>query len=204
MDSTNPSVFLDSRRLCSDNCAAEARDVQNDHIEHYALYQYLPVDCHAPDARFPEFSYDHINLTGRIGYGLAEGCTVDSYSHLRNDPAQLTRDKCRIQLFSRIFTGGPNLRPGIGDPSKELDILAGSDSSDITGSAGCKRAITELQTYNMTPMLDCIKPVQDPKHIVEDWKRGGAPTRDLIRRKEWLEQCDTMTFGRHSCPKQMH
>lgn len=196
MDSSNPSTFLDSRRVCSDQCAKESRDNQNDAIAGYELYQYLPVNCDNKHARFPEFSYDHVNLTGRVGYGLAEGCIVDNYSALRNDPAQLTRDRCRIQLFTRIFTGCPDLRPGVGDPNTELDILAGSSSDDVSGQAGCKRELTEQQTYHPDPLLDCIKTVQDPKHIVEPWVRGGDPTRDYVRRREFLEECGMENFAR--------
>jgi len=204
MDPSNPSIFLDSRRVCSDECAKEAKDIQNEHIENYELYQYLPVDCDGKHARFPEFSYEHTNLTGRIGYGVAEGCVVDNYSELRNDPAQLTRDRCRVQLFTRIFTGCPNLLPGVGDPNIELDILAGSSSDDMSSQGSCKKELTELQTYHMTPMLDCIKGVQDPKHIVEPWVRGGDNTRDFIRRQEFLKECEAQTFSRESCHRRMH
>jgi len=204
MDSSNPAIFLDSRRVCSDECAKESKDIQNEQIENYELYQYLPVDCDGKHARFPEFSYDHTNLVGRIGYGYTEGCVVDNDSELRNDPARLTRDRCRLQLFTRIFTGCPNLRPGVGDPNTELDILAGSSSDDLSAFASCKREITELQTYYPTPMLECIKEVQDPKHIVEPWVRGGDNTRDFIRRQEFLKQCEAQTFNRPSCHKPMH
>jgi hypothetical protein len=192
----NSRVFLDSRTVNTDCCAKEAKDNQNDEIVGYELYQYLPVECDGVSARFPQFSYDHVNLTGRVGYGLAEGCVVDNYSALRNDPAQLTRDRCRNQLFTRIFQGCPNLLHGVGNPDQELNILGGSVSSDMIGHSGCKRAITELETYHPIPMLDCIKPVQNPKHIVEPWVRGGDPTRDYVRRQEFLQQCGSETFQR--------
>ena len=204
MDPYSSSVFLDSRRLCSDSCANEAKDIQNEQIEKYELYYYLPVECDSAHARFPEFAYEHVNLTGRIGYGLSDSCTIDTYSELMSDPAQLTRDKCRIQLFTRIFTGCPNLRPGVGDPNAELDILSGSSSDDNSPFGSCKREITEEQTYHPTPMLDCIKSVQDPKHVVEPWTRGGDNTRDFIRRQEWLKQCEAQTFNREPCHKKMH
>jgi len=201
IEMNNSTVFLDSRRVCSDDCSKEARDNQNDNIFNYEMYQYLPVDCDNTHARFPEFSYDHINLTGRIGYGMAEGCVIDSDSQLRNDPSRLTRDKCRIQLFERIFQGVPNLRPGVGDPSTELDILSGSSSDELFGQAGCKREITEQQTYHPTPLLDCIKQVQDPKHIVEPFIRGGDNTRDYVRKQEFLEQCGMSSFKRPQAAK---
>jgi hypothetical protein len=181
------SVFLDSRRVCSDDCAKEARDNQNDSIYKYSMYQDLPIKCEAPDARFPSFSYDHVNLRGRVGYGVADDCLVDNYSSLRNDPAQLTRDRCHIQLFSRVFQGCPNLKPGVPDPDLEMPITQGTSSGTLEGiSYPCKRAIMEMTTTHPTPLVDCMKDIQDPDHLVEPWIRGGDATRDFVKRQEYL------------------
>jgi len=186
----NNSVFLNSRRICSDDCAKEAKDVQNDGIYGYEMYQYLPVDCDGKNARFPGFAYDHVNLWGRVGYGQAEGCIVDNFSALRNDPAQLTRDRCRVQLFSRIFQGCPNLKPGVADPDAEMPILQGSGSDTFEGvQYPCKKTLMELTTNPFMPMLDCVKEVQKPDHVVESWVRGGDDTRSFVKRQEYLQSC---------------
>ena len=185
-----PDLYMNSRRLCSDKCAMEARDVQNNAIANYDLYQYLYVPCDGEHARFPTFSYDHVNLTGRTGYGVAEGCVIDNYSALRNDPAQLTRDKCKIQLYTRIFQGCPNLGCGAGDPEKELNILSGTDTNSLAGvKYPCKRAIMEMQTYHFDPLLSCVEQVQNPEHVVESWTRGGTDTRNYMLRQEMLRDC---------------
>lgn len=197
---------MESRRLCTDKCAAEARDTQNDSIYGYEMYQYLPVECDKSGKipRFPEFSYNHVNLTGRIGYGIAEGCVVDEYSELRNDPNQLTRDKCRIQLFSRIFQGGPNLRCGVVDPDAEASIQGGTGSRDLAGvQYPCARTLTELETNHPMPMLDCMKTLQTSEHTVEPWVRGGEATRDFVRRQELLKTCGTQPFSRGMSPQGM-
>jgi hypothetical protein len=184
------SVFLNSRRLCSDDCAKEARDLQNDGIYGYEMFQHLPVACDGVNARFPTFAYDHINLRGRAGYGVAEGCVVDRYSALRNDPAQLTRDRCRTQLFTRIFTGCPNLKPGVSDPDKEMPILQGTGSSTLEGvQFPCKKTIMEQQTNKFAPLLECVQQVQKPDHVVEPWVRGGEDTRSFVKRQEFLAAC---------------
>jgi len=184
------SVFLYSRRICSDSCANEARDTQNNGIVNYQLYNDLKVNCDGVHARFPEFAYDHVNLSGRTGFGLAEDCTVDNYSVLRNDPSQLTRDRCHIQLFSRIFQGCPNLKPGVADPDQEMPILQGTSSSTLEGSVyPCKKVITELQTKQFDPLVECAQEVQKPEHIVEPWIRGGDDTRSYVRRQELLSSC---------------
>jgi len=190
-------TFNSTKNVCSDDCAQEARDIRNEGIFGYETYQYLPVECDGEHARFPGFAYDHVNLRGRIGYGAAEGCVVDKYSQLFTDPKVLTRDRCRIQLFSRIFQGCPNLRGGVVNPDDEMPILQGTGTRDLDGYLFmCKKSITELETYHPTPMLDCVKQVQDPKHCVESWVRGGDPTRDFIRRQEFLQQCGALGASR--------
>jgi len=190
-------TFNSAKNVCSDDCAQEARDIRNEGIFGYETYQYLPVECDGEHARFPGFAYDHVNLRGRAGFGVSDGCVVDKYSELRNDPKQLTRDRCRIQLFSRIFQGCPNLRKGVVNPDDEMPILQGTGSRDLDGYLFmCKKSITELETKHPVPMLDCIKQVQDPKHCVESWVRGGDPTRDFIRRQEFLQQCGALGASR--------
>lgn len=187
----NTPVFLDSRRVCSDDCAKEARDNQNESILGYSLYNHMPVACKDPQARVPAFMYDHINLRGRPGYGLADDCVVDRYSSLRNDPEQLTRDRCRVQLFSRIFHAGPNLKPGVPNPDAEMPIIQGSSSGDLDGiKFPCKRAIMENTTKHFTPLIPCVKSmVQNPDNIVEPWTRGGADTRGYMLRQQMLGNC---------------
>jgi len=197
MDSTNTSVFLNSRRLCSDDCAKEAKDIQNEGISNYELYQYLPIDCDGKNARFPDFAYNHINLRGRVGYGIAEGCIVDNYSTLRNDPAQLTRDRCKTQLFTRIFQGCPNLKPGVANPDEEMAIIQGTGSDTFEGvKYPCKKTLMELTTNKFMPMLDCVQEVQKPEHVVESWVRGGDDTRSYVKRQEYLKTCGYKNYGK--------
>lgn len=178
-------VFDDSNRVGSDCCEKQARDAQNESIEKYSFYQFLPVDCVSPNPRFPEFSYDHVNLHGRVGYGLADDCLVDQYSTLRNDPAQLTRDRCHIQLFERVFHGCPNLKPGVPNPEQELPIVQGLSSTTLEGTKfACKKTLMELTTKKPVPLIDCMQDIQNPDHLVEPWIRGGDTTRDYVKRQE--------------------
>jgi len=192
-------IFLDSRNVSSDKCAQDTKETQNNNIEKYEFFQYLPVECDKSGkvARYPTFAYDHVNLFGRIGYGETEGCVVDTSSELRNDPRQMTHDRCHQQLYSRIFQGGPNLRCGVVDPDKEMPILQGNGSRELAGvQYPCIRSIMELETNHPMPMQDCIKPVQSVEHTVEPWVRGGVPTRDFMLRQEFLESCGAKSFSR--------
>lgn len=187
--SSSSSVFLDSRRLCSDDCANEAKDTQNDNMFNYSVYQYLPVPCESPKPRFPTFSYDHINLRGRPGYGVADDCLIDQDSAFRNDPAQMTRDRCPIQLFTRVFQGCPNLKPGVPNPDLEMPIQQGLSSGTLEGiQYPCKKAIMEMTFNKPVPLVDCMKDIQDPDHLVEPWVRGGDVTRDYVKRQEFLQK----------------
>lgn len=187
-------IFDDSNRVGSDCCEKQARDAQNESIHKYSLYQYLPVDCVSPNARYPEFSYEHVNLRGRVGYGLADDCIVDQYSTLRNDPAQLTRDRCHIQLFERVFQGCPNLKPGVPKPEEEMPILQGLSTTSLEGTKyACKKTLMEMTTNKPVPLVDCMRSsIQNPDNLVEPWVRGGDATRDYVKRKEFLESgCTT-------------
>lgn len=191
------NLFNIAKNVHSDDCAEEAKDIQNEGMFGYHTYNYIPVECDGQNAVYPDFSYEHVNLRGRSGYGVSDGCVVDKYSVLRNDPKQLTRDRCRTQLFSRIFQGCPNLRGGVVNPDDEMPILQGTGSRDFDGYLfECKKSITELETYHPIPLLDCVKDVQKPDNCVEPWTHGGDPTRDYIRRQEFLKQCGDLTKSR--------
>jgi hypothetical protein len=47
----------------------------------------------------------------------------------------------------------------------------------------------ERDLSHRIPLVDCMKDIQDPVHIVPVWVRGGDPTRDFVRRKEFMNRC---------------
>lgn len=186
-------LFLDEPSLRNDKPTVEMRDRQNVGISNYSMENYAygwPTECHSPDARMAPFVYDHPNLRGRVGVGLSDDCLIDQYSSLRNDPSSLTRDKCRVQLFERVFQGVPNLRPGRADVAEEMVIQQGVDNATYEGSyLPCRKTIMEQTIKHPDPLLDCVKTVQDEEHIVEPWVRGGIPSKDYERRQEFLRNC---------------
>ena len=183
-------TFLDGRRYRTDDCAKECKDLQNDGIAGWTMYQHLPVKCRDPQGSSIDFQYDHPNLHSRVGVGLAESCVVDRYSQLRNDPNQLTRDRCHIQLYSRIFQGCPNLRMGEPNTDVEGPLVQGTNNGNLEGvTMPCKRSIMEAPMGNFVELLPCMSGIQDPKHTVESWTRGGDDTRSWVRRQELLKAC---------------
>lgn len=180
------NMFDMKTKTCSDTCWQVSKDIHNEQIEKYHIYPTNYVECKNPNVRMPDFSLDHINLRGRPGYGLADDCLIDQYSSLRNDPNSFTQDRCHIQLFERIFAGGPRLKSATGDINKELDILSGSDTNPFK----CKKTIMEIQTNKFAPLLDCVKDVQKPEHIIPTWTNGGEDTRSYINRAEFNKNCN--------------
>lgn len=185
------NIFDKSTGICTDTCWKNAKELHNQQMEGYQLYQNNFADCEYPHVRMTDMYLNHPNLRGRPGVGLSDDCLIDNYSSLRNDPASLTHDKCRIQLFNRIFTAGPNLRCGKTNVASELDILAGNDTNPFR----CRKVLMEEQLHKPIPMLDCIKDVQDPKHIVPIWTNGGEDTRSYVNRAEFNKKCNLYNRG---------
>lgn len=190
MSSSTSAVFLDSKNYSTDCCAREAKDSQNEQMIDWRLYKNFYIPCETPNMRSPDFQYDHVNLRARIGYGVSSGCEIDQDSKLRNNMDALTRDRCRIQLFQRVFQGCPNLKPILDDPGAELKFVEGVSTTSLEGTVlSCKKHIMEKDLSLRTPLVDCMKDIQNPKHIVPVWVRGGDPTRDFVRRKEFMNSC---------------
>lgn len=177
--------------IYNDTCWMESKDIKNQNIDEYMHYNTNFVECKDPNVRMPTYYVDHVNLRPAPHPNVAnhpDSCLIDHESQLRNDKAKQTRDRCNIQLFHRMFQACPNLRPGVGDPNTELDVLSGSNSSHIYDK--CNEKIMEKQIYHPTPMLDCVAEIQNPEHIVPQWVRGGEDTRNYLNRKRFLEKCN--------------
>lgn len=193
-------LFQEHPSVRTDNCARMTKDSQNDRNFSFQVNNYLPVDCVSPHMRSPDVQYDHPNLRAKIGYGLTDDCLVDIYSGLRNAPEQLTRDRCRVQLFTRIFQGVPNLRPGMPNSDKEMPLLQGTPGSIGEGtSLPCKKTLAEVDYNRFVPLVDCLKnEVQKPDNIIPPWVNGGVMTRDFVRRQEWNKACGMQFDARNN------
>jgi len=183
---TDKTFFESQNNICSDTCWMDYKNHGNEKIMNYLTYdkfsQLLP--CENPNVRLPSFMLDHPNLRGRAGYGISEPCLIDNYNNLVKNDELMTRDKCKIQLFSRIFTGVPHLKGCAGDINKELDLLSGTDTSSSLGSKtlNCRKSLMELQINHPIPLVDCMKDIQNPDNIVPIWVNGGEDTRSYINR----------------------
>jgi hypothetical protein len=180
--------------LNSDNCWLNAKDNNNQQIEKYALFDNYASKEKKDFGSFPEMSSEHVNLRGRSGYGLSDEYLIDTYSSLRNDDGQLTRDRCPMQLYTRLFQGGPRLRGQPGDVNRELNLLSGVDTR-IPAIKGSKenpvmcsnKTIMEQPTYKFVPLIDYVKEQQDPKNIVPVWRWGGENSRAYLNKVKYAK-----------------
>lgn len=186
-------IFYDKQNnICSDSCWQQNKNKGNKKISDYQTYSTQFIPCEEPNVRMPDFIYDHINLRGRPGYGLVEPCLVDEYNKLISNKESLTRDKCKIQLFTRLFKDCPMLKGQNGDIDTELDVITGMDTSLFStynsdnnmNSLNCKKLIMEQQIKQPIPLLDCMKDIQNPNHIVPIWTNGGENSRNYVKCKK--------------------
>ena len=180
------TYFDKQNNICSDSCWEQAKTFGNNKINSYVTFDTQLVDCKSHEVRMPDFIYDHVNLRGRPGYGLADSCLIDDYSKIVNNVDGVTRDRCRLQLFRRLFNACPLFKGQSGDIDAELDLLSGTDSGsmgNIGNVYGCsKKGIMEQQIKHPIPLVDCLKDIQNPDHIVPIWTHGGEDTRSYINR----------------------
>ena len=182
------SIFDVENNLRTDACARDNRDRMNDKTSDYALYQHLFQPCEPHKARSPDFQLDHPNLHLKIGYGFTDDCSVDTDSTLRNNNPGFTRDRCRIQLNSRVFQGVPNMKPGQRDAGREMEIQQGMPGSYLEGTGGMptRKTISEVRFFEPTPLIPCMADINAPEHVVPPFQWGGEDTRDFMRRQEML------------------
>lgn len=178
-------IFNTQNSVCSDACWKKSKDLYNDEIGNYYTYNNNFVDCKSPNVRMDDFYLNHENLRGRPGFGLVESCLVDEYNNLVNNNELMTHDRCKTQIFERLFTACPSIKSSLGDIDKELDVMSGSDTNPFK----CKKSIMELPTYQFIPLIDCVKEVQNHEHIVPPWINGGENTRDFINRQNFNKKC---------------
>lgn len=171
-------------RLSDDKCAQINKELVNSSVNDRTLYNYYYThDCKC--SVMDDTLFDN-NFTIKDGFGFTNSCVVDLDSELRIN-TQLTHDKGKIQLCARSFEGGPNLNKGGFIPNIESRLRNGDNTSDI-------RACDIISEKSYIPLtfshlMPCVASVQDPKHIVEPWTRGGDMTRDFVRTNEYLEKC---------------
>lgn len=184
-------VYNHENRLTIDDCAQLGKELQNSSVNNYQLYNhYYTNDCKCDV--LDDFLFDN-NMVVKDGYGFTSGCVVDVDSELRLN-GQVTHDREKIALCSRWHQGVPNLNKGGLVPNIETRLKNSDDTSDIRD---CDR-IVERDYNRFVPLVGCLaQGVQNPRHIIEPWTRGGASTRFDVRENEYLEKCGFVNNGKN-------
>jgi len=179
-------------KLTIDNCAQIIKELGNRSIEDRNLYNYFYTNdckCSIED----DFYFDN-NMVVKDGYGFTSGCVVDKDSDLRINGDSLTHDKERIQLCTRLTTGGPNIDKGGLIPNIETRLKNGEDTSFIRD---CDK-ISEHDFNRFIPLVGCLATtIQNPEFVIEPWIWGGASTRFDVRSTEYLNKCGFVNNGKN-------
>ena len=163
--------------LGSDKCSRINKDMVNKSIfDHTTYNNFFTADCKPDTSKMVDFMSDNPNLHYRDGYGIASSCTIDNDSSLRNN-SHLTHDKTKIQLCTRWNVAVPDLGNAGLIPNVESKLKNAEDTSFIRS---CDRIVEKNFDRNI-PLVGCLAPsIQDPRHIIMLFTRGGDITRNFV------------------------
>ena len=158
----------------------------------YLVDNTFACDCGLEKAKEVQLKQPNVNLTGGFGWMGENGCLIDNDSDLRSN--NLTNMKFINQLDSKQNSGFFGRGPHKVDVESEIrDSLIIKDKR----SCGPLSGVSTLD-YTITPMIDRLKEeVQNSKHIIPEdsmgaWVRGGLPSRQIVRNKEYMKRLSEM------------
>ena len=190
--------IFDFTRLRYDPCFIATDTVQSMGPGKYETFNYYDCECETPGTW--EVALQQPTVLFKDGYGWTsqDGCNIDNDSRLRN-ARNLTNPRLIQQLFTPPFPTVPYMGRGIGDQVAESWLRAGEDTGQ--GKACNNLAGVYIDRYD--PQIPCIKEtIQNPVHLIQEvnditWVRGGAPSRQIIRNKDYLERCGFQWNGKY-------
>ena len=186
MASVYDYTFYKTTRIGDDSCDLSQRNVQNAKASTYNLDNYRPA-CPMSNAIDFATSQPNVNYTGSHHVGI-NGCNIDENSTL--SITKITKPKCRISLFQRPFATVPYLGRGKSNPVLESKLQQG-ELANNRKSANPSSEVCYLG-YQNTPMIQSLKQtIANPANLCESsaaegWIRGGLPSRELTRDKDYL------------------
>jgi len=183
-------TFDNMSRLGLDQCCVDQDTIQDVAACNYMTQNYFANDCSMKKPIDLAVSQPGIMYNGGYQVG-AGGCNINESSNLQIGTIQ-THPRCRIDLFHRPFATVPYLGRGSVNPIMEAQIQQGEQLVN-------KRSINNLSEksyikYHQTPLLPSIKETMcNPSNYVEGsassgWIRGGVPSRELTRDKDYFKK----------------
>ena len=185
-------------RLNEDVCYKNLRMKNSSKLGRYQTRNFK--DCSCESINVKETSLQHPSIYFRDGYGWTSqnGCNIDIDSKLRNS-RNLTNENCINQLNERPYLTTPYMGRGEGNVKIENKLLP---SEDTFQSKSCNN-LAGVYIDRFTPQLPCIrKQFNDSRYTIPEdndskWVRGGKPSRQMIRDKEYLKKCGYKYNGKY-------
>ena len=177
--------------LGSDPCYQSTKEEQSVRVGEYNVNNFYSCGCGAKETE--KVAMDQPTLIFRDGYGASgmDGCRIDTDSVFKNGTV-LTNPKCKQQLFTRPYLTVPFMGRGKGDSCVETPLQTGEDTFQ---RRECN-TLSEVTLHNQfMPLITCLKDnVQNAKHLIQedskkDWIRGGLPSRQIVKNKEYQQYC---------------
>lgn len=178
-------LFNNPSRIGNDAYDVSQKNIQNMNSLNYKLLNYR-TSCPMTNAVNIATSQPYVNYTGSHQVGI-NGCNVDMNSKLHI--TEISRPKCRINLYQRPFATVPYLGRGGHNSVLEAQLQQGH----LANNRKSLNLTSELShvSYRHTPMIHSLQnTITNPNNLIESeadstWVRGGAPSRDLYKNKEY-------------------
>lgn len=184
-------MFNNFTRIGEDNCGLSQVNIQNANAIDYRLQNYFLKDCGMQQPISIATSQPNINYSGMGDGGSgagAGGCVIEQSNDLMISSIQ-TNPKCKLSLQERPYLTIPYLGRGKSNPVLESELQQGNlfeNKKSVNPSA--EKCFMKYSNY---PLIDPIADtVSNPNYLCESsaargWVRGGVPSRDLTREKQY-------------------
>lgn len=188
MNSDYNQIFNNNTRIGDDMYDISERNKQNISAANYMLTNYR-TQCPMSSAIDFATSQPSVNFNGSYQVGI-NGCNIKYDNILRY--SELTTPKARISLYERPFVTIPYLGRGPSNPVLESQMQQGELANNRKSLNMSSEESSLDHTY--TPLIPSLRvTVNNPSNLIESsasdgWIRGGVPSRELTRKKEYLNQ----------------
>ena len=185
MASVYDYTFNRNTRIGNDFCDNSQKNIQNSTLATYNLNNYFPACPMSNPINFAT-SQPAIMYNGSHQVGI-NGCNINENSQLKY--TELSRKKAKLSLEQRPYLTVPYLGRGKTNVDFETNIRYG----DYGNNKKSTNLLSEKSyiEYHQTPMLKSLQEtVSNPSYLIENsaaegWIRGGLPSRELTRDKDY-------------------
>ena len=185
-------------RLNEDACYKKVNYKTIQQPANYQVSNYHECGCAAPNAKDISLQNPVVQYRDGLGWTSMNGCNIDNDSKLRN-ARNLTNRRCINQLHERPYKTVPYMGRGRGNICAETKLQPGEDTFQ---NKPCNN-LAGVYIDRFTPQIPCIRDnVQNAIHLIPEdndktWLRGGQPSRQVIRNRDYLNKCGFRYNGKY-------